>query len=255
MRDAKVINEPGSFDLDKFKLDATVPLVTDPDNLFYVGGRFGSRHYNFSKTVQGAQDDTLYEIGLNLGWGAFINDDLYVEARFTPGIYSDLDTPLHANDYKWYGNALLISRVNESLFLKAGVAYNETFEQVPVYPRLGLAWAINPQFRFDLLAPEYAEFAWLPSAAWLVSFGVECSGDQFRTHTSSATGKVERKQQIQELDVYLQGVVRFDDHFSLFGKFGSTFAGDYDFRDQTTEKYNGTLDWNLFFEVGFGIDF
>jgi hypothetical protein len=255
MRDAEVVNEPGTFDLDKFRFDASVPLVTDPDNLIYLGARFGSRHYKFSSTVQGAEDDTLYEIGVNLGWGTFLSDDLYIEGRFTPGIYSDLDGTLHSKDFKWYGNALLISRVHETLFLKAGVAYNETFEQVPVYPRLGLAWAITPQFRFDALAPEYVEFAWTPSAAWLVSVGVECAGDQFRTRTSSATGQVTRKQQVQELDVYLQTVVRFDDHFSLFGKLGSMFAGDYDFRDATAEKYNGTLDWNMFFEVGFGIDF
>jgi hypothetical protein len=49
MRDAEVVNEPGTFDLDKFRFDASVPLVTDPDNLIYLGARFGSRHYKFSQ--------------------------------------------------------------------------------------------------------------------------------------------------------------------------------------------------------------
>ena len=256
MFDAEVQDEPGSFDLDRYRFDMTLPIAVDPDNVVYFGGRFGARHYDFSEFVTGAEDDELYEAGLNLGWGTFAaNDDNYFEFKFTPGIYSDMDDTLHSKDYKWYGNALWIHRAQESLFFKLGVAYSGMFDDVPVYPRLGLVWAISPSLRLDIQAPEYAEFTWTPSAAWIWSLGVECLGDEYRTRTSIATGRQTRTQKIQEIDVYVQGVIRFDDHFSLFGRGGSTIAGDYDFRDSTTARYNGTLEWNPFFEVGFGVDF
>jgi len=255
MPDASLKNEPGSFDLDRLRFDMTLPLAIDPDNMIYLGGRFGVQRYNFSPAVAGAEDDKLYEAGVQLGFGSFLSDATLLEVRFTPGIYSDWDGTLHGKDYKFYGNALLTGRVQENLFLKIGLAYNATFEQVPVYPRLGLAWAITSEFRFDMLLPEYIEFSWVPSSAFVLSLGTECYGEQYRTRTSLGTGHLERKQQTQELDAYLRGVIRFDDHFSFFGKVGTAYAGDNDFRDSTNAKFNGTMDWNLFFEVGFGIDF
>lgn len=255
MPDAKLKNEPGKFDLDRLRFDMTLPIPVDPDHLLYFGGRFGVRRYDFNKSVQGAQDDKYYEAGLNLGFGSFLSDTVFLEGRFTPGIYSDWDRPLRTRDFKWFGSALLTGRVQEDLFLKVGLAYNETFEQVPVYPRIGIAWAMAPQFRFDMLLPEYVEFSWLPSSAFVLSLGTECYGDQFRTRTDVGTGRVSRKQQTQQLDLYLRGVLRFDDHFSVFGKLGTAYAGDNDFRDHTNAKFNGAMDWNPFLEVGIGIDF
>ena len=255
MPNATLNGEPGKFDLDRLRFDMTLPIPVDPDVVLYLGGRFGVRRYDFNNAVTGAQDDHYYEAGLNLGFGTFLTESLFLEGRFTPGVYSDWDTSLHTKDFKWYGGALLTGRVQDDLFLKVGFAYNGTFEQVPVYPRLGLAWAITPQFRFDMVLPEYIECSWLPSSAFVLSLGTECAGEQFRSHTSVGTGRVARKQQTQQLDLYLRGVIRFDDHFSIFGKLGTSYAGDNDFRDQTNAKFNGAMDWNPFLEVGVGIDF
>ena len=253
--DAEVKNEPGSFDLDNYRIDATVPFVVDPDNQIRVGARYGARHYKFSDTVTGAEDDTYHEAGVTLGFGSFFSDSLYFEGKFTPGLYSDLDNTPHTEDYKWYGNALLVGRANEDVFWKLGVGYDGRFEDLPVYPRLGLTWVMSPNFRFDLLAPEYVEFSWLPSPSVIATLGGEVVGNEYRTYSSVATGKIARDQEVQEINGYLGLTIRLNDNFGVFGKAGLTLGGDYEIRDAAGQNYKGSLETNFYFEFGFGIDF
>ena len=61
--------------------------------------------------------------------------------------------------------------------------------------------------------------------------------------------------QIQELELYLGGQHRFDDHLSVFGRVGAVIAGDHKFQNPAGGRIDGQMDPSLMFEVGLGWDF
>ncbi|MCC6670212.1 MAG: hypothetical protein IT458_04075 [Planctomycetes bacterium] len=253
----QVQGEAGDFDLQQVNFLARLPFALQPDTMLRIGGRYQLRDYNFDNLVVGAEDDELHVAGLNVGLAHFVNDRILLEGEFMPGIYSDFDGALSTEDYQWYAKALLSWRLEENgnLFLKFGVNYDGTFEEMPVYPVLGLSWYLSPEFRFDVLAPEYLRFSWTPSNWLILGVGADVQGDEFRQRSAPATGKIEYSVNVQEIRAYGDATIRFTDNLSAFGRLGAIVAGDYQFRDPAGARYNGTLEPNFFFEVGFGVKF
>lgn len=253
---AKVTSEPGSFDLQDLRARGDVPIVLDPDSYLSVGGEFRHRDYNLTSNVLGADDEDLFVLGARLGAGLFVNDDFLVEGMFRPGIYSDLDGTLTSDDWHWFGHGLATYRVQENVFLKGGVAVSEDFADIAVIPLAGIAWALNEQFRIDILLPHRAEASWSPnSGVTTLRVGGYLEGNQYRVRSSAATGKRQVDWQTQEITVAAGLNHRFSDYLSVFGEIGSVIAGDTKLRDGTSQSFTGSIEPTFFFQVGVGFDF
>ncbi len=253
---ASLNNEPGDFDLARFQTGGRIPLVIDPDSVFLVGARAEARRYEFSSGF-GVPDENLGSVGLEFGYGRFLNRDTYAHATFEPGIYSDFEGTLHHQDYKFFGEGLVVFRYAEDLYFKGGVRVSEDFADAPVYPMAGLSWIANEQWRVDILLPRRAEVSYQPQTPTTFYAGIDLEGQEYHLRSSAATGRQEFDFQVQEIRVYVGGIHRFTDHLSAFGRFGAAVAGDHKLRSDNNlgRRINGQLDPTLLFEVGVGWDF
>lgn len=256
MPDAQLTSEPGSFDMQEVRVRGDAPIVLDPGNYLTLGGEFRTREYDVSRNVLGAADEDVYTLGLRLGAGVFVNDDFLVEGMFRPGIYSDLDGTLTSQDWQWFGHALGTYRVRDDVFLKAGLAVSEDFADVGLIPLGGVSWLIGDQWRLDILLPHRVEVSWSPNAgATTICVGGYLEGDQYFVRGPALTGKRRATWQTQEITISASLIHRMNDYISLFGEVGSAVAGDYKFRDGTSQRFDGSLEPTIFFNVGIGFDF
>jgi hypothetical protein len=254
--DGNLNNENGDFDMGEVRAEGMAPIVIDPDSVLLFGGKALARRYEMSSDFRGGvEDQTVQAYGANIGLGHFFSTDTYAEAVFSPGVYSDFDGTLHSDDWQFFGRGLLTYRLNEDVFVKGGVEVTQVFEDVPVYPLLGISAQFHPAWRTDILLPRKAELSFLPTDALTIFGQITLDGDEFRVRSSSNFGKRPYSLQTQELAIYFGGSYRFTDNLSLYAKIGSVIAGDHRFQDPTGVHVEGQIEPALAGEVGIGWDF
>lgn len=251
--ESDIKGEPGDFDLTYPAADVKVPLAVDPDTFVTLGGYFAVRSYDTSGTFT-ASEDNLYEIGAYLGVGTFVNEDFLLEALFYPGVYSDLDGNLNHNDYQWYFDAMGVFRTDEDLFWKIGVSHSGLFDDLEVYPLLGVSYVISAEWRIDVLLPRSAEVSYALNPSTILLANLTLEGDQYQTHSVSVPGSGSAAH-VQELRIGLGAIYRFNDRVSMFGRLGTTLAGDYNYTSGDGLRSDGSLTSGAFLTLGLGIDF
>lgn len=272
----RVGDEPGDFDLLGYDVDIETPAIITTEAYLLFGLYHYGRHYSTSSAFGTANnatpnvnressfgDETLTAAGARLGIGWFLDENFLMEVQTNPGVYSDLENSLGHKDYDFPSSALFTYRPTDNFFFKFGARYNQIYEDAPWLPYLGFSWEITDGLRFDLLAPEYFELSFWPSAATSFAFGAEVSGAQYRVHSSLATGKQEANVQVQEVIAYLGLTHRFSDMISLQARGGIVLAGEYDLTtgaESATSPANrfdrteGALDQGFYADVTFGIN-
>ncbi|MFT7537063.1 MAG: hypothetical protein ACI85K_003019, partial [Hyphomicrobiaceae bacterium] len=114
--------------------------------------------------------------------------------------------------------------------------------------------------RLDLLAPEYIELSFWPTASTSFAFGAEVSGAQYRVRSTSTTGKQAANVQVQEVIAYLGMTHRFNDYLSLQARGGLVLAGEYDLTTGASDftppfdRTEGALDQGFYADFTFGLD-
>ncbi|MCA8951307.1 MAG: hypothetical protein KDE27_17500 [Planctomycetes bacterium] len=264
----RIKNEPGSFDMLLPTFDAEVPLTVSTEGYVLIGAYYHSRHYMFSSSTT-LPDETLYGTGVKLGFGAFLDENMLLEGKFAPGLFSDLDATAHLQDYDVPSSLLLTWRTDPSLYVKLGVRYNQVYEDAPILPYIGLSWDItgtitppgseyasSDSWRLDILLPEYAEVSYWLNSATGFSLGAQIDGAQYHVRTSRASGHQRDNVQVQEVKTYLGYTQRFSDNFSLLLRTGAVVAGDYKLTTGAAnfQRVDGSLDPGFFAQVTFGID-
>lgn len=254
--DTRVKGDPGRFDLDHYTADGRIPIHVDPDTVVHFGPNFQARHYSSKITGQTSSNETFYKAGLHLGFSTFIEpDNWHLSATFSPGIHSDLDNSLNSKDWKFYADTLLTYRATDNVYFKFGAYYSGDFVDAPVLPLLGISVTFLDDFRFDMLLPKEIEFSWQFTPTTYLTLGTYLSGDQFYIRNSLANGKVGQKVSVQEIRTGIGIIQRMTDNIALFGQVGTIIAGDYKYRDNAGNNFNGTLDAEPYLFVGFGLDF
>jgi len=264
----RIKNEPGSFDLLRYGIDADFPIALSPDGYLLLGFYANARDYDFTSSTTLA-DEEVYAVGLKFGFGAFLDENTLLQVETQPGIWSDMDSGLHHEDYDFPSSALMTFRTTDALFWKAGVRYNQIFEDAPWLPYLGVSWHITAMmtpegmgpgdsgsWRLDVLLPEYAELSWWPAPDTGYQWGFEVDGGEYHVRTSAATGNQRDDIHVQEVTTYLGMTHRMSDTFSIRARAGATLAGNNDLTNGANgfTKVDGALDHGFFASVSFGID-
>jgi hypothetical protein len=254
MPDTRVRSEPGHFDLRQLKADALVPIPLDQDTFLLLGFSAGSRDYNFDD-VPGAGNDTLYHLGLRIGGGRYVTENLVLRGYWQPSLNADLDDGLSSDDFNpWLGDALAIYRTGENVFIKAGLIFTDAFNSV-VVPAGGVSWIFAPDWRLDALLPRNTEISFMPNANWQFHGGVELEGldeGKYRVTTSTPAGKEQHEVRVQEARAFLGAIYRFNLNLSSFIKAGAAVGGDYDWDFTGGFDYNGSLEPSPFVQAGLG---
>lgn len=256
MPDEEIKGEPGSFDLYFSKADIEVPFYVASDAYVIVGAYGSNRHYQ-TRNMPLFGDENLSAAGLKFGFGAFLDNDVLLEVKVEPGVWSDMDGSLKHNDYDMPGSALLTWKVADDAFFKFGARYNQVYKEAPWLPYVGVSWAISENFRIDVLLPELVEISWWPNPSFGVLLGTEIDGAQYRVRTSAASGRQRANAQVQEITVYAGLISRLSDNFSITARGGANVAGDYHLTNGNTAAgyADGTLQPGLFAEISCGFDF
>src|SRR5262245_24411843 len=227
---AEVQHEPGSFRMLRFTGDAQVKLTVGPDGYAVVGGFFEQRHYDTS-SMPNFTDENLYSVGVNAGFGLFLDKNLLLEALVQPGYWSDFDGGTTREDFDMPSKAILTYRTSDDLFLKVGARYNQVYQDANVLPYLGLAWVPTENWRVDVLLPEMMEASLWPTPDLGFLLGVQIEGARYHMRSSAATGKQQGNTHVQEILVYLGSQWRFTEYTSLQARAGIVAAGDYKLED------------------------
>lgn len=253
--DASIKGEQGEFSLMEWDFKATVPLPLSRDTFLVVGALAGQRRYQFDG-VPGLFDDTLHRYDLRIGYGAFLSDDLMVQAFWQPGIYSDLDGTLHSEDWRlWYARGAAVWRTAENFFVKVGVVVTDAIDTTAV-PVAGFSWQIDERWRIDALLPKDASLSYLASDSLRLFVGFDVEADEYHIRNPEAFGKTRRSVNVQEIYAFVGGEQMFGDHISCFARIGSTVAGHYEYGyGPGTPLYTGTLEPGWFVNFGFGYRF
>lgn len=249
-------HEPGNFDWLGYDFDLEAPVVIAPDGYLLFGAYYNGRRYLFSDAT-GLNDENLTAAGVTLGFGVFVDDNVFFDVQSNPGVYTDADGGLHSEDYDYPSYAMFTIRTMDNFFLKIGARYNQIFEDAPWLPYLGISWEIVEGFRFDLLAPEKLEFSFWPSTSTGFLFGSEVTGAEYTVRTSEATGKERDDLRVQEVVAYLGLMQRFNDNFSIALRGGVVLGGDYELTTGAAgfNQVEGALRQAFYGDISFGIDF
>ncbi len=254
----EVQNESGNLEWQSYNLNALVPIPVDRDVAILLGGNFECRDYDYSGNFTGAlQDERYYRIDLQLGATWFVDDALSVTGMFSPGLYSDLDGTLNHNDYYFFGSLLGTYKASDDLYYKVGVTIDETIDDLPVYPLLGLSYLLTKEWRLDILLPKGATVSWLAGEQTTVSAGLELTGAAYNIRTPPQAGtKIETENRVQELSFFVGADHRLTEQLTAFGRFGTLLGGDYDIRyNGGPNPTDGQIEPAVFFEVGVGWKF
>lgn len=251
-----VDSEPGEFDLFGAGFDGVVPVPLDEDSVFLAGVGLGGRRYETSSAFP-VPSETLYRAELVLGYARFVNDDWFVAGQFTPGLYTDGDGSLGSDDWQFLGAALATWRHSDDVYYKFGVAVDEVFDDVGVFPLLGVAARIDEAWpRLDILLPTELQLTRAFSdGEWLGYLRVDLDGAEYAVRDRAVGVGVVDEIQIQELRVGL-GVDWLATGSASLGLFGGAIvAGDHDFKTPLGDRADGQLDPTPFAEAYVGFSF
>lgn len=246
---------PGSFDLQLLRVRSEFAFPTEPDFFFRFGGDYDYRAYDF-KEVRGARTATsselLHRIVLKIGAGSFINDNLLLTGQYRPGIYSDLDDGISDDDIRHFGDGLLAYRLNPGAQLVGGVAYDETFDDAPLYPLIGFRMrSESGQFGISLTFPVEAKISYSFDTKLQAYGGYWISGDSYRINQSSGSFGFDTQIQDRHLGVGLN--YWFSSSVNLNAELGASLGSRLEFKAASAGQFADELDPTGYLTVGVGV--
>lgn len=252
----EIDSESGRFDQRIFRLHSRLPVPLSRDRFLIVGLDTSVRELDLTRSFTGFdRDETLYKISTVFGAGAFVSDRWLFQGLVAPGIASDLDGTLHHQDYRVWGAALGQYKFSKDCYGQLGVAVTDDFDEVAVFPIIGLSTRFLDRWHVDVLLPQRVELAYHSKGRSSIHLGMDIQGEQYHRRTRSVTGRKQRVDvQLQELRSRLGFVYRFTPHFSTYAEVGMTITGKYELRTPAG-TIDGDLEPNIFFTIGAGYDF
>lgn len=250
----KVHGEPGRFQMQHATLDATIPVPVTKDAFLLTGGTFSIRGYRDRGDFP-VSADNLFEVSLLAGAGFFATPNWLLIGEFRPGVYSDFETSLTGSAYQYLGASMAVWRYSESLYLKFGVAVDEAFQKINVFPLLGGAWVVSERWRIDVLLPLEARASFQPSDSLILYAGAWLDGSEYQIREGQGRNEVRDDLHVQELQIGLGLTRRITDRWSITGEIGSAVAGQYELENDDHQIIDGSVEPAIYGKVAMGFSF
>jgi hypothetical protein len=199
---------------------------------------FRLRSMVFPDSVGLGLPDQLAAFALDAGWTFRRADGLAFQVRGRPGLYSDLEGSVSDMFHVPFSLAAIRS-FDERLSGIIGLDVRPGFE-MPVMPRLGLAWEVFDTVRLEAGLPA-GKLTWLVAADWSThlafewrntSFDLEDDHDQITVEDFRASWGLTRR--LYE-DLYLGGELGYV--FERSVEFGEEFTEEVEVEDRMVFRF------------------
>ena len=181
-----VKSKSGSGEFDQQTYGGSFDLLRpfNADTFLRLGAIYEAREYSFSGngwSRLGVSDETLQKIAIRPGFGNFFNKDLLLTGQATIGAYSDFSGGLESDDFKFYGQSMLVYRLNPGAQLLVGVARSDAYEDYDILPLLGLRMMNEDgSLHISVTAPLEARFGIRPTPDVEFYAGYWAQGDEYQ---------------------------------------------------------------------------
>lgn len=232
------------FDLHNFFINARTSFIRSKDLFFNLGLDYDARYYDFRNVRPPLQTDseTLHKVALDLGVGYFYSPDLLLLGSFKPGIYSDFDEDLNSDDYNFFGQAMVVYRLNPRLQILGGLAVTEDFEDTAVIPLIGARWeGEDKRWRLDVTLPKEIRLGYNITPKAQAYVGAWISGNQYSVRVESAQN-AQVDFQVQDRRAGIGLVYNFTEKTWLTVEAGVSSGSEFEIKTSTGREATGDID-------------
>lgn len=169
----------------------------------------------------------VFKVAFDFQFDVPVNDTVGVSVGLTPGLWSDF-VVLDGNDFRLPARALLTFRVNETLFLAAGVLYTDNIRR-NLLPDFGVVWDPSNEWHVELLYPR-SRVVYRFNESWNIYFVFERGGTTYNIRTLGEDEDMEYRDWRAMFGVEMSRWSAFD----LFAEVGGAWDRKFRFDIQPT---------------------
>lgn len=181
----------------------------------------------------------VYKLAADLELGFRWSENVLLSFAVTPGIWSDFKG-IDGDDFRMPARALVAYKVNDGLYVSAGVIYTDNFYR-NLLPTAGIIWEITDRVRLELVAPR-ARAVYRIHEELQFYLGLEGGGD---TYTIRFNGDPDEFQ-YRDYRAFIGTEIATWDRASILAETGVTFNR----RFRLNEQESRNLDNAFFLRAG-----
>ncbi|MDD2237670.1 MAG: DUF6268 family outer membrane beta-barrel protein [Kiritimatiellae bacterium] len=155
------------------------PVYSTEDWNFFAGPQVDWYRYEFDQ-VQGLDDVDVYDVVAQLAATYDGIEDWEFVLSLAPGFYTDF-RKIGSEDFKTFANGVAYWRLNETVQLVGGVAYDTAFGGDDLFPVGGVRWDPSPTLSFQLIFPEPV-ILWAPKKGLMLFVNTLPAGGKWNTY-------------------------------------------------------------------------
>jgi hypothetical protein len=245
----------GEFDLLQANIKLETPYAIDDDSFSILAFEYDARNYDLSG-VEGTpinSSPTFHKIQVGAGLGKFINDDFMLVGTARLGVFSDFESDIDENAVRLYGDGAAVYRVNPGTQFVLGAAYNEIFDDYPIYPMNGLrVISEDGTIHLSMTFPTDAQFGYNLVADSLLFAKFVATGEEYR---STLEDKREVDVHVQDKRLGFGARHWFTPHVNLGAEIGISLDGELKYKVSNPEVFTGDTDPAPYAAVNLGFAF
>lgn len=232
---------PGEFNLNRFFGGFNLPLPVTQNTFFTLGVYYELLNYDFKK-LTGAPlspgSEVFHKAEMTGGFGHFFSDDFLFMGSATLGAYSNLENSIDADDFQLHGKGYFVYRINPGAQILAGAAYDEIFDDTPLYPLFGVRMLSNDgKLHLVLTLPTELRVGFRPTPETEYYVGGWISGNEYRFNSDFGDFKMQTRE--NRLGV---GLVQWmGGYLSLTLEAGAMLDNTLKFKQAPSSEFAGDL--------------
>ena len=238
----------GEFALQKGFARFDLPMPISRNSFFRFGANYEYRGYDFKQSASSLPSDALHKLEIASGFGTFLSDNTLFTVIPTLGMYSDMDG-MSEEDFQLHGKSYFVHRVNPGSAILLGAAYDETFDDTPIYPLLGVRMLSNDgSFHLVITLPTEIKMAFNVTPQTQYYIGGWINGDEYRYSGDQDDFNVS----IRENRVGLGLIQWFNDSVNLQLEAGAQIRDEFNFKTDDTTLFENDVETAPYIWAAFG---
>ncbi|MDD2943999.1 MAG: DUF6268 family outer membrane beta-barrel protein [bacterium] len=255
--DRKEDGGPGEYDMQEFAANLDAPVALDGNRFFRVGLQYGQRSYDFADVPAAAtnfESRTFNKIGLGFGMGSFISSDTLLMGNFRPGLYSDLENGFDVDHFQYYGDGMIVHRMNPGALILAGIRMDETFDEVPILPFVGLRLLSNDgKLHISLTLPIELQVGYSVNQSVHFYTRAALAGEEYTASING--GDDEMRVSVQDRRVGVGSFLWLADFVHIKIEGGAEMGSQLNFKLRNAGQFSGDIKPGAYLQAGLGFAF